>query len=62
LFLVGDVMHRQVGILYQTFLDVMSASDDPEQAGIGYRLIIGILDKDSHLATDAFQTCRHHQR
>ena len=39
----------------------MSASKDPEQAGIGGCLIIGVLDQHSHFATDALQAHRHRQ-
>ena len=55
-------MHGQIGVLHQTFLYFMSPSDDPEQAGIGRRLIISVLDEHSHLAADALQSCHHRQR
>ena len=54
-------MHGQIGVLHQTCLDVVSPGDDPEQAGIGCRLVIGILDKHSHFAADALQACSHRQ-
>ena len=50
-----------VGVLNQTCLDVVSARKDPEQAGIGWSLVIGILDQHSHLATDALQAYPHRQ-
>jgi hypothetical protein len=37
-------MHGQLGVLDQTRLDVVSARNDSEQAGIGWCLVIGILD------------------
>jgi hypothetical protein len=37
------------------------ARNDSEQAGIGWCLVMGILDQHSHFATDALQTCRHRQ-
>jgi hypothetical protein len=37
-------MNSQIGVLHQTFLDFVSPSDNPQQAGIGCRLIIGVLD------------------
>jgi hypothetical protein len=40
---------------------VVSARNDSEQAGIGCRLVIGILDQYSHFATDALQAHRHRQ-
>jgi hypothetical protein len=41
--------------------DVVSARNDPEQAGIGWCLVIGIFDQHSHFAADALQACRHCQ-
>jgi hypothetical protein len=35
----------------------MSASDDPQQARVCCRTIIGTLNQHSHFATDAFETC-----
>jgi hypothetical protein len=35
----------QLGVLDQTRLDVVSARNDSEQAGIGWCLVIGILDQ-----------------
>ena len=32
--MVGDNMHGQIVILHQTFLDVVSPSDNPEQTRI----------------------------
>ena len=29
MFLAGDNMHGQIGVLHQTFLDVVSPSDNP---------------------------------
>ena len=40
-------MHSQVSVLEQALLDIVSASDDPEQAWIGCRLIIGVLEDKS---------------
>ena len=54
-------MHAQLGVLDQTRLDVVSARNDSEQAGIGWCLVIGILNQHSHFATDAFQAHRHRQ-
>ena len=54
-------MYRQLRVLDQARLDVVSASKDPEQAGIGWCLVIGILDQHSHFATDALQAHRHRQ-
>jgi hypothetical protein len=54
--LESDIMHGQLGILDQARL---SASNDSEQAGIGCRLVIGVLDQHSHFATDAY---RHHRQ
>src|ERR1700730_9332846 len=45
----------------QTRLDVVSARNDSEQAGIGWCLVIGILDQHSHFATDALQADLHRQ-
>jgi hypothetical protein len=52
-------MHGELAILDQTRLDVVRASQDSEQAGIGWCLIIGILDQHSHFAADALQAHRH---
>ena len=54
-------MHGQLGVLDQTRLDVVRASQDSEQAGIGWCLVIGILDQHSHFATDALQARGHRQ-
>jgi hypothetical protein len=54
-------MHGQLGVLDQTRLDVVRARNDSEQAGIGWCLIIGILDQHSHFATDALQADLHRQ-
>jgi hypothetical protein len=43
-------MHGQLGVLDQTRLDVVSARNDSEQAGIGWCLVIGVLDQHSHFA------------
>ena len=59
--LPGNNMHGQIGVLHQAFLDVVSAGDDPEQAGIGCRLIIGVLDKHPHFAADPLQPSPHRQ-
>src|ERR1700738_5148306 len=45
----------------QACLNVVRARDDSEQAGIGCRLVIGVLDQHSHFATDALQAHRHRQ-
>jgi hypothetical protein len=47
-FLVGDNMHGQIGVLHQPFPDVVSPSNDPEQPWIGCRLLIAVIDKQSH--------------
>ena len=44
LLFASDIMHGQLGVLDQTRLDVVSARNDSEQAGIGGCLVIGILD------------------
>src|SRR5580704_8820492 len=46
----------------QACLNMVSARNDFEQAGIGCRLVIGILDQHSHFATDALQAHRLAQR
>jgi hypothetical protein len=60
--LASDVVHGQLGVMDQARLDVVSARNDPEQAGIGCRLLIGVLDKHSQFATDALQAYRYRQR
>jgi len=59
--LASDMMHGQLGVLDQARLDVVGARKDPEQARIGGRLVIGILDQHAHFATDALQAYRHRQ-
>jgi hypothetical protein len=59
LLYASDIMHGQLVVLNQTRLDVVSARNDSEQAGIGWCLVIGILDQHSHFATDALQAHRH---
>jgi len=61
-FLAGDVLNGQFGILTQASLDVMRASDNSQQARIGYRLVIGVLDQHSHFTTHALEACWRHQR
>jgi hypothetical protein len=46
----------QVGIMTEAFLDIVRASDNPEQAWI-YGLAIRALDYHSHFATDALESC-----
>ena len=58
----SDVMHGQLGVLNEACLDVMGASDNPQEAWIGCLVIIRILDEHSHFATDAPEACRRHQR
>ena len=55
-------MHGQLGVLNEACLDIMSASDNPQQARVGRRMVIRILDKHSHFATDALEACRRRQR
>ena len=57
MLLASDIMHGQLGVLDQTCLDVVRASQDSEQAGIGWCLVIGILDQHSHFATDGQADC-----
>ena len=45
-------LHAQLGVFDQTRLDVVSARNDSGQAGIGWCLVIGILDQHSQFATD----------
>ena len=45
----------------QACLNMVSARNDFEQARIGCRLVIGILDQHSHFATDALQADLHRQ-
>ena len=54
-------MHGQLGVLNEACLDVVSASDNPQQARVGCRVVIRILDKHSQFATDALEPCRRHQ-
>jgi DNA methylase len=61
LLLASDIMHGQLAVMDQTRLDVVSARNDSEQAGIGWCLVIGILDQHAHFATDALQAHRHRQ-
>jgi len=51
-------MHGELAILDQTRLDAVRASQDSKQAGIGWCLVIGILDQHSHFAADALQASR----
>src|SRR6202044_1307941 len=39
--LASDVMHGQFGVLNEASLDIVSASDNPQQARIDCRLVIG---------------------
>lgn len=52
-------MHRQIGVLHQPFLDVVSPSNDPEQPWIGCRVLMSVIDKQSHLPAYALQSCPH---
>jgi hypothetical protein len=61
LLFASDIVHGQLGVLDQTRLDVVRASQDSEQAGIGWCLVIGIFDQHSHFATDALQAHGHRQ-
>jgi hypothetical protein len=56
-----DAKHQGCGLVVETRLDVVSARNDSEQAGIGWCLVIGILDQHSHFATDALRAHRHRQ-
>jgi hypothetical protein len=51
-------MDSQLWVLAEALLDIVSACDDPQQARVGCRLVIGVLDKHSHFAADALETCR----
>jgi hypothetical protein len=44
LLFASDIMHGQLGVLDQTRLSVVSARNDSEQARIGCRPVIGVLD------------------
>jgi len=54
-------MHRQLGVLNKACLDLVSASDNPQQARDGCRMVIRILDKHSHFTADALEACRRCQ-
>jgi len=54
-------MHCQFGVLNEAGLAIVSTSDNPQQAWVGCRVIIRIIDKDFHLATDALEACRRRQ-
>jgi hypothetical protein len=55
LLLTSDIVHGELGVLDQARLDVVRASKDSEQAGIGWCLLIGILDQHAHFATGALK-------
>jgi hypothetical protein len=55
LLLASDVMHGQLGVMDPARLDVVRARNDSEQAGIGWCLVMGILDQHSHFATTRFR-------
>jgi hypothetical protein len=57
----GYSRHSQIGVLHQPSLKVMRSSDDPEQSGIGCRLVIGVLDEHSHLTAYALQSGLYRQ-
>jgi hypothetical protein len=61
-FVAGDVVDGQLDVLYQPGLDIVSASDDPEQAEVSGCLIVGILDKHPHFAADALERHTHRSR
>ena len=50
-------MDGQVGILTEAFLDIVRASENPEQARIGFGFVVNALDYHSHSATDALESC-----
>ena len=52
-------MHGELAILDQTRLDAVRASQDSKQAGIGWCLVIGILDQHTHFATRALRPARN---
>jgi hypothetical protein len=54
-------VYGQVVILTQASLDIVRASDNPEQARIGRGLVIRALDQHSHFAANSFETCWHSQ-
>jgi hypothetical protein len=51
-------MHGQLGVLNETFLDVVGAGNNPQQAWISRRLVVGIFDQHSHFAADASSESR----
>jgi hypothetical protein len=48
-------MDSQLDVLCQAGLYIVSTSDDSEEAEIGGRRIVGILDKHPHFAANAFE-------
>ena len=51
--------HGQIGILHQTLLKVVRASNDPKQTGIGCRSVLGVVHDQLHLAADALKSRLH---
>jgi len=47
------------GILNQTFLKIVRASNDPNQSWIGRRPVIGVVYDQLHLAADALESRFH---
>jgi hypothetical protein len=59
--LAGYRVQGKVGALNQTRMDIMRASDDPEQARIGRHPVVAVLYQHSHFAADSLQPCFHCQ-
>ena len=57
--LAGYRRHGQIGILHQTLLKVVRASDDPKQTWIGFCPILGVVHDQLHLAADALESRLH---
>ena len=58
---LSDIVDAELGVLDQAGLDVVRPGKDSEQARIGRRLVIGILDQHAHFAPGPLQACRHSQ-
>ncbi len=56
--MAGYAWHSQIGVLYQTLLKVVRASNDPKQTWIGSCPIFGVVHNQLHLAADALES-RH---
>jgi hypothetical protein len=54
-------MDSQLDVLCQAGLYIVSTSDDSEEAEIGGRLIVGIIDKHPHFSANAFKARWYYQ-